>query len=137
MRTFNFIFLKVHQKRKPMMCLIYTSVSVLYVNFSIIYTSVENSMTLRDKQTHGRSRKGHNSRSTNIQGGQLPAYTWNRWFTVLVFLPITSYKNKVYFNKYIIFSFIVSFFFISGCWRDGFKGRHFICVSSVIFCNIK
>lgn len=50
----SIIFLKVHQKRKPMMCLIHTSVSVLYVNFSIIYTSVENSMTLRDKQTHGR-----------------------------------------------------------------------------------
>lgn len=71
----SIIFLKVHQKRKPMMCLIHTSVSVLYVNFSIIYTSVENSMTLRDKQTHGRPRKGHNSKSNNIQGGQLPACT--------------------------------------------------------------
>lgn len=63
----SIIFLKVHQKRKPMMRLIHTSVSVLYVNFSIIYTNVENSMTLHDKQTHGRPRKGHNSRSTNIQ----------------------------------------------------------------------
>lgn len=51
------------------MCLIHTSVSVLYMNFSIIYPTVKNSITLRDKQTHGRLRKGHNSEYTNYQGG--------------------------------------------------------------------